>query len=589
MFPFVLLALVFTWWVGGEAVTRALDYEKPPPSRYWPKEWLEEGVPPLGRYDVLTSPHYPRYVVEEWNYECKPDGDKINFVCIDFDLPPWATVVIKEGEYHSQVFTSGAPPRPVVWMTSQTLKIELAINSSLMTHVTEVPHVGFKCFIWRVPGEEGLEDWLPIPNTTCPGAIQFDEKSRSGTVSLGPPLPFNANPGYLNDCIWRIKVPKIVPNQLQSSLVYIRVTDMLINGLVEIRAGNSSAAKLLASNAHKGPELTALNQPDEGFISRDDLYVRVVKRANEGFFTFIYGEFSYHNQYCSSVITGGDTGFHCRSMPWCIPSIDVCNSILNCPNGEDELEENCVFNKGREGSTDNSSADTFSTAFPPFCPTGWKLCHGRCVNHIIPCPSDGSCPKNQVACDGGRTCFTQEQWCDGKPHCEDGGDENVNICHNMPPNNPYWSLVGACVVAIANLLCCCVGCLKLRQQRHLFSRETYRFIQTHTTRFHNRDRAGAAALAGNLSGHGSAGYVNASRLTTFGLTMTYTSEEIRESPRRASAEEIFGTGLGQITPPPGMALPPFWDKGEPPPPYDEAILSDNESPPPYSQLSTSDV
>lgn len=569
-----------------EALIKSRDYEIPPPSRYWPKAWLEEGVPPLGRYDVLTSPHYPRYVVEEWSYECKADGDKINLVCIDFDLPPWATVVIQEGDYHSQVFTSGAPPRPVIWMTSQTLRIELTIDNKLMKHITEVPHVGFKCFIWRVPGDEGLEDWLPIPNTTCPGAVYFDDHSRSGTISLGPPLPFNANPGYLNDCIWHIKVPKFTINFAQTN-VYIRVTDMHIIGLVEIRAGNSSAAKLIASNIHKGPELTSLSQPEEGFVSPDDLYVRVVKRANEGYFNFIYGEFRYRNQYCVMGFMANG-GFHCQSMPWCIPTSDVCNGIVNCPNGEDEWPENCVFNKGQEGTADNSTGDTYTTAFPPFCPTGWKLCHGRCVSQTISCPPEGSCPQHQVACDGGRTCFTQEQWCDGKPHCEDGGDENPNFCHMTPPNNPYWSLVGACVVAIANLLCCCVGCLKLRQQRHLFSRETYRFIQTHTTRFH-RDRTGSSGLGSTLSGPAAAGYVSGSRLTTFGLTMTYTSEEIRESPRRASADEIFGTGLGQITPPPGMALPPFWDKGEPPPPYDEAIMSDNESPPPYSQLSTSDV
>ena len=186
--------------------------------------------------------------------------------------------------------------------------------------------------------------WRPRPLPRCP---RLEGVEQGAEISVGPGRP--SSPGNaFHDCIWQLKVP-VIPFSHEQWIVYARVTDMYVNGTVEIREGTNFDGYLLASNGAYFPNsyfLSALNQPSEGFTSPEGLYIRLIKPFWEGNFTFVYGYFTYEETLppkCYQHIANAtfQKGFMCADSNWCIPQQHTCNHVKNYLDGSDEAMAVC--------------------------------------------------------------------------------------------------------------------------------------------------------------------------------------------------------------------------------------------------------
>ncbi|XP_047660949.1 low-density lipoprotein receptor-related protein 2 isoform X4 [Tachysurus fulvidraco] len=101
----------------------------------------------------------------------------------------------------------------------------------------------------------------------------------------------------------------------------------------------------------------------------------------------------------------------CEGTSLCISETQLCDGVLDCPDGFDELH--CLH-----------------VCSDP----GHFLCKNRrkCIERALVCDgrsdcSDGSdesqCPTCPLHCDEGTVCLTSQQFCDGQMNCKDGLDE----------------------------------------------------------------------------------------------------------------------------------------------------------------------
>ncbi|XP_046717127.1 low-density lipoprotein receptor-related protein 2 isoform X8 [Silurus meridionalis] len=110
----------------------------------------------------------------------------------------------------------------------------------------------------------------------------------------------------------------------------------------------------------------------------------------------------------------------CPGTSLCISQSQLCDGMLDCPDGFDELH--CL----------HACSDP-----------GHFLCKNKrkCVERALVCDgrsdcSDGSdeaqCPTCPLHCDEGTVCLTSQQFCDGRMDCKDGFDEKK--CHKGQKN-----------------------------------------------------------------------------------------------------------------------------------------------------------
>lgn len=114
-----------------------------------------------------------------------------------------------------------------------------------------------------------------------------------------------------------------------------------------------------------------------------------------------------------------------------IDTTNVCNGIVNCPDGSDESARQCI--------AINCPSYSYRCTYGA-CVSRTAECNGRayeCADNsdeLSPkCPAksasqlSGSCQQQQFQCDSGE-CISGYKLCDGHIDCADGTDETVKYC-----------------------------------------------------------------------------------------------------------------------------------------------------------------
>lgn len=353
--------------------------------------WLETGLPSV-EYSVLSSPSNCCA-----NYSKTIQGAKnthIRLVILDIYLLPGSNLTILEAE------EDDLPPssRPTMAQSIANV-LHITIDQPETTNDPEFQEQpSFTALYWEVP--VAGEQWRRKPYAQCPIAHQA---VYGGQVVLksAPVSPQD----YIYDCIWVIRKPST------GWSIYVKIIEMQLHGLVEVRDGLHATSPLIVSNRN-GSSLESLRQPEVGYWSSDHggLYLRVIKPVNEGFLTFVYGiakmkvdEFDD----CKFRYLGFDLmpGWHCQEPSVCIPLNHTCNGVNNCPLGQDELY--C------------DTEDECKHAFEKWC---WTT--KGCVHRLLEfCPED-KCPQDRpFRCDYFTKCYSQLEKCNGLVYCDDGKDE----------------------------------------------------------------------------------------------------------------------------------------------------------------------
>ena len=427
--------------------------EYTPTLHNWPDIYRYRGVPNATHYYVISSPGFPNSCcnISDTTITATVKAGKrehLFLICTDLDVPDHSHLRFWTG---SNTFVpKGRNTRTISWLPRGYLRVDFIPPPGLLTET----YTGFRCMVWETDREVGLDEWLPMPSSDCQ-VIDTSQPS-GGHVSVGI-WPAQLSVDFFYDCTWQLKVPNL-PESTEEWGVFVYITKMNVDGLVEIRDGLASTSRLLATNRNDPPpnhrSLDSLKQPSEGFVSKKGLFVKLIKHYYDGEFAFTYGSFALPSTPSSAPLRDyavlndermctlhmnssySMRGFLCNSTQRCIPVRYACDEVAHCIDASDE--------------GDFCSESFFYDTWFKDCQAGQRACkNGICVIASVRCPED-PCPEDRPhKCDSDYTCFGPNQMCDGVNFCTDGADEDCSQNYDFSHIYPILGAIcGACAVLI---------------------------------------------------------------------------------------------------------------------------------------------
>ncbi|XP_029163122.1 LOW QUALITY PROTEIN: vitellogenin receptor [Nylanderia fulva] len=177
---------------------------------------------------------------------------------------------------------------------------------------------------------------------------------------------------------------------------------------------------------------------------------------------------SANNRTCTSQSACLTDEIKCSEHNVCIKRKQWCDDVIDCPNGEDEMNDcdesgTCGLGKFmcKDGTCINSddrcnlNYECPDKSDEEDCPT--QLCRsdefqcrdGTCISNSLECDGysdcldfsdeinnhcrdrERTCPPTKFMCNNTRNCIPKEWECDGERDCDDGSDEIRVECHNV--------------------------------------------------------------------------------------------------------------------------------------------------------------